>query len=284
MKRKKALFVKERKVVQTVQGINAVDGAGVHLTRVLGHSTVKAFDPFLMLDSFDSENPQDYIKGFPMHPHRGIETVTYLVQGRIEHQDSLGNKGVIEPGCSQWMTGGSGILHQEMPQAEKRMLGFQLWLNLPKSEKMTEPKYFEIRKEDIPIFKGDGYTVGVVSGVYHDVEGARPHHIQAMILDLTVESGKTVIIPTKKGETVFAFMIEGDGQIGNVRYKEKSAVLFDDGDYIEVQAADTPLRFAAFSAPALNEPVAWGGPIVMNTEEELKQAFADLEEGTFIKK
>lgn len=275
--------MKERKVIQVVQGINAVDGAGVHLTRVLSHSTVKAFDPFLMLDSFDSKNPQDYIKGFPMHPHRGIETVTYLVDGLIEHQDSLGNKGAIESGCSQWMTGGSGILHQEMPQACERMLGFQLWLNLPKSEKMTEPKYFEIRKENIPLYKGAGFNVGVISGSYEGVKGAKPHHIQAMILDVVVEPGRSVKIPTAKGETVFAFLIEGQGTVAGTLYKEKSALLFSEGEYVEITADEKPLRFAVFSAPPLNEPVAWGGPIVMNTEAELKQAFADLEDGSFIK-
>lgn len=276
--------MQERKVVQVVQGINAVDGAGVHLKRVLSHSTVKYFDPFLMLDSFDSENPDDYIKGFPMHPHRGIETVTYLVEGRIEHQDSLGNKGSIESGCSQWMTGGSGILHQEMPQVSKRMLGFQLWLNLPKSEKMTIPKYFEIRKEDIPIFKGEGFTVGVISGMYEGVKGAKPHHIQAMILDIMVEAGEKVKVPTPRGETVFVFLIEGAGQVAETIYPEKSALLFNDGDFVEFRAIDTPLHVILFSAPAIKEPVAWGGPIVMNTEEELRQAFADLEDGNFIKK
>lgn len=275
--------MKERKVAQVIQGVRAVDGAGVHLTRVLSHSTVKDFDPFLMLDSFDSENPQDYIKGFPMHPHRGIETVTYLVKGLIEHQDSLGNKGVIESGCSQWMTGGSGILHQEMPQPCERMLGFQLWLNLPKSEKMTKPKYFEIRSENIPLYKGTGFEVGVISGAYESIKGAEPHHIQATILDVMVEAGQSIEIPTKKGETVFVFLIEGQGMVAGTSYKEKSALLFDEGDLIKMKADDKPLRFAMFSAPPLHEAVAWGGPIVMNTEAELKQAFADLKEGNFIK-
>ncbi len=275
--------MKERKIAQIIQGVHAVDGAGVHLTRVLAHSTVKDFDPFLMLDSFDSENPQDYIKGFPMHPHRGIETVTYLVKGLIEHQDNLGNKGVIESGCSQWMTGGSGILHQEMPQACERMLGFQLWLNLPKSEKMTKPKYFEIRSEDIPLYKGNGFSVGVISGVYESIKGAEPHHIQATILDVSVEAGQSVEIPTQKGETVFVFLIEGQAVVSGNLYQEKSALLFDEGDLIKVKADDKSLRFAMFSAPPLHESVAWGGPIVMNTEAELRQAFAELEEGTFIK-
>ncbi|MGV8907233.1 MAG: pirin family protein [Acetobacterium sp.] len=275
--------MKERKVIQVVQGINAVDGAGVHLRRVLSHPTVEDFDPFLMLDSFDSGNPEDYIKGFPMHPHRGIETVTYLVEGQIEHQDSMGNKGTINPGCSQWMTGGSGILHQEMPQASKRMLGFQLWLNLPKSEKMTEPKYFEIRKEDIPIFKGNNFTVGVVSGEYEGTKGVTPHHIQAMILDVMIEAGGNVRIPTPAGETVFVFLMEGEGQVKAKTYEEKSALLFSDGDFAQLSATDKPLHLILFSAPPVKESVAWGGPIVMNTEAELRQAFADLENGTFIK-
>jgi hypothetical protein len=182
------------------------------------------------------------------------------------------------------MTGGSGILHQEMPQACEKMLGFQLWLNLPRSEKMTEPKYFEIRKENIPIYKGDGFNVGVISGAYEGVNGAKPHHIQAMILDVAVEPGKSVKIPTPKGETVFTFLIEGQGAVAGTLYKEKSALLFSEGEYIEITADEKSLRFAMFSAPPLNEPIAWGGPIVMNTEEELKQAFDDLKEGSFIKK
>jgi hypothetical protein len=164
------------------------------------------------------------------------------------------------------------------------MLGFQLWLNLPRSEKMTEPKYFEIRKENIPLYKGAGFNVGVISGSYEGVKGAEPHHIQAMILDVAVEAGKLVRIPTPKGETVFAFLIEGQGAVAGTLYKEKSALLFSEGEYIEMTAEEKPLRFAVFSAPPLNEPVAWGGPIVMNTEDELKQAFADLEDGSFIKK
>lgn len=275
--------MKNRKVIQVVLGVQAVDGAGVHLNRVLSRPTVKEFDPFLMLDSFDSENPEDYIKGFPMHPHRGIETVTYLVEGRIEHQDSLGNKGTIKSGCSQWMTGGSGIMHQEMPKASNKMLGFQLWLNLPKSEKMTEPKYFEIRKDEIPFVTGDGFTVGVLSGTYLGIHGVKPHHIQAMILDVTVEARRKTQIPTLPGETVFVFLMEGEGTVEETIYKEKSALLFSNGESVEISATDKPLHFILFSAPPVRDSVAWGGPIVMNTEEELRQAFADLEDGNFIK-
>lgn len=275
--------MKKRAVARVVKGVPAIDGAGVHLNRVLSRPTVKDFDPFLMLDSFDSENPEDYIKGFPMHPHRGIETVTFLVEGQIEHQDSLGNKGIIESGCSQWMTGGSGIMHQEMPQATAKMLGFQLWLNLPKSEKMTTPKYFEIRKENIPTVMGKGFTVGVLSGSFEGTSGVKPHHIQATILDVVVNPGEKINIPTTPGETVFAFLMEGVGKIDDMFYEEKSALLFSDGDYAELGATYPPLHFILFSAPPVRESVAWGGPIVMNTEEELRQAFADLEDGSFIR-
>ncbi|MBC3887585.1 pirin family protein [Acetobacterium paludosum] len=275
--------MKERKVTQVIRGTDAIDGAGVHLSRVLSRPHVKDFDPFLMLDSFDSENPEDYIKGFPMHPHRGIETVTYLIQGSIIHEDSLGNKGVIESGCSQWMTAGSGIMHQEMPQPAKKMLGFQLWLNLPQVEKMTEPKYFEIRKEDIPIVQGDGFSVSIVSGEFQGTKGVKSHHIQAMILDATVEAKCEIRIPTPKGETVFVFLLEGEGQVAEEIYHEKSAILFDDGDFVKVRATEKALHFVLFSAPPIKESIAWGGPIVMNTEEELRQAFADLEDGAFIK-
>lgn len=275
--------MKERRVVQVISGADAVDGAGVHLNRILGRSTVKDFDPFLMLDSFDSENPEDYIKGFPMHPHRGIETVTYLVEGCIEHEDSLGNKGSILSGGSQWMTSGSGIMHQEMPQASKKMLGFQLWLNLPQVEKMTEPKYFEICKEDIPTFKGDGFRVSVLSGEFEGIKGVKPHHIQAMILDARVEPGRKIRMKTPRGETAFVFLMEGEAKVADTEYHEKSALLFEDGDFVEVTTTENPLHLILFSAPPVKESVAWGGPIVMNTDEELKQAFSDLANETFIK-
>lgn len=274
----------ERTVKKLVRGQPTVDGAGVHLVRVLGNGTVEDFDPFLMLDSFDSENPDDYTKGFPQHPHRGIETVTYLISGEIDHEDSLGNKGRIGPGQSQWMTAGSGIIHQEMPQAAKRMLGFQLWINLPREDKMTDPLYFDIREDDIGQTTIDTATVRVISGEFKGVRGAQPHFIQATLLDVSLPVGKTVTLPTKAGENVFAFLIEGNAVIGGDEIAEKTAVLFGEGDGISVTApADKPARFIFFSGKPLGEPVAWGGPIVMNTREELKQAFADLDEGNFIR-
>ena len=273
-----------REIVKTVRGQRAVDGAGVSLVRVLGHHDVYDFDPFLMLDSFDSTDPSDYLAGFPTHPHRGIETITYLLSGKIEHEDSLGNKGVIRAGESQWMTAGSGILHQEMPKPAERMLGFQLWLNLPKSEKMAEPAYLSITKEMIPVVRQGSAEIRVLSGKFQDAVGVTPRHIPATILDIHATYGEELTLPTKTDETVFVFLIEGDGMINGHLIEAKTAVLFGGGDAIRV--SPTPekcLRFIFFSAKPLREPVAWGGPIVMNTREELELAFDELNRGTFIK-
>lgn len=276
--------MKTRTVARVVRGIPAVDGAGVKLTRVLGGNTIEDFDPFLMLDSFDSTNPPDYLRGFPMHPHRGIETITYLVEGLLAHEDSLGNKGLITPGASQWMTAGSGILHQEMPLEAKRLLGLQLWLNLPAVEKMTEPKYFDIRPEDVGVVEESCATVWVISGTYEGVEGARPHHLQATLLDVSLKEGQTIEIHVKEDETVFIFTLLGDSMVDGEIFAEKTALLLKDGNLVEVGALPgQTLRFILASAPALHEPVAWGGPIVMNTREELERAFNDLRAGTFIK-
>ncbi len=273
-----------RKVQRIVRGSAAVDGAGVHLVRVLGPSTIEDFDPFLMLDSFDSRNPRDYIAGFPMHPHRGIETVTFLIQGMIEHEDSLGNKGRINDGDLQWMTSGSGIMHQEMPRPAERMLGFQLWLNLPKNEKMTTPKYFDITPKDIAEVEIPEGKVRVISGKYAGVEGVKPHHIQARFLDVSLNAGKSLEIDVNPTETVFVFLLEGDAVIDGQHIAEKSAVLLAEGDTVRVEALpESKLSFQLFSAPPLHEPVAWGGPIVMNTREEVMQAFEDLRQGSFIK-
>lgn len=274
----------ERKVTKVVQGQPAIDGAGVHLVRVLGKETIQDFDPFLMLDSFDSTNSADYIRGFPMHPHRGIETITYLASGKIVHEDSLGNRGVIEAGGTQWMTAGSGILHEEMPQAAERMLGLQVWLNLPQDEKMTEPKYFDIVKEDVVVVEESGYKLRIVSGNFGGQKGVQPHHLQASIFDVSLEPGAEITIPTEKEETVFIFLLEGNGEILGDDYQEKSAILFGKGDIIRIKAKDEqPTRFLFFQAPPLSESIAWGGPIVMNTRAELQLAFDELREGTFIK-
>lgn len=215
--------MKQRKVSRVVTGRPGRDGAGVNLTRVLATHTIADFDPFLMLDSFDSRNPDDYTKGFPMHPHRGIETITYLVEGQIDHQDSLGNKGVISDGSSQWMTAGSGILHQEMPQAQPRMLGFQLWLNLPAKDKMTEPKYFDIQPGNIPTVVEDGRVIRIISGEYAGIRGVKPHHIQATLMDISLEAGRSIDIPVPADETVFLFLLQNAALVDGQRYAEKSA-------------------------------------------------------------
>lgn len=276
--------MKNRAIVKVIRGQRAVDGAGVHLVRVLGYEDVTDFDPFLMLDSFDSNEPSDYLAGFPTHPHRGIETVTYLISGRIDHEDSLGNKGTIRAGESQWMTAGSGILHQEMPQASERMLGFQLWLNLPRAEKMTPPAYLSLTRETIPRVKQGQAEVAVLSGRFGEAAGVTPRHIPASIYDVALPPNEAIEIPTAPDETVFIFLIEGDALVDGDTVFSKSAVLFGEGDRIAVSAPpETPLRFIFFSGKALREPVAWGGPIVMNTRAELRQAFDELHQGTFIK-
>ena len=273
-----------RKVSRVVTGRPGRDGAGVNLTRVLATHTIADFDPFLMLDSFDSRNPADYIAGFPTHPHRGIETITYLVEGQIDHQDSLGNMGVISDGSSQWMTAGSGILHQEMPQAQPRMLGFQLWLNLSAKDKMTEPKYFDIQPENIPSVVEEGSVVRVISGEYNGVKGVKPYHIQATLMDISLEAGRSIDIPVPAEETVFLFLMQNGALVDGKRYGEKSALLMSDGDTVTVTAPDEAnCRFQLVAGQPLHEPVAWGGPIVMNTEAELDEAFSDLRYGRFIR-
>ncbi|MCR6546070.1 pirin family protein [Dehalobacterium formicoaceticum] len=276
--------MQKREINKMIRGQRATDGAGVRLVRVLGHKDVYDFDPFLMLDSFDSTNPSDYTAGFPMHPHRGIETITYLISGKIEHEDSMGNKDTINPGESQWMTAGSGIMHQEMPKAADRMLGFQLWLNLPREEKMAEPAYLAITRDMIGKVNKDGAEVRVLSGSFEEKIGVAPHHIPASIYDISLAKGGRIQIPTKSDETVFVFLIEGDGVINEETVLSKTAVLFGEGDYITVSASEeTELRFVYFAGKPLHEPIAWGGPIVMNTQAELQHAFDELNKGTFIK-
>ncbi len=276
--------MQKKPIKRTVQGHPAIDGAGVHLVRVLGYRTVEDFDPFLLLDSFDSTNPADYLKGFPMHPHRGIETITYLVEGDIEHQDSLGNRGSIKSGQSQWMTAGSGILHQEMPQASPRMLGLQVWLNLPSREKMAAPAYFDISQDMIPQVAAGRAVVRVLSGEFKGVRGIKPRHVQASIFDVSLPTGEEIVLPAIPGENVFVFLLEGDAGIAGRRIPAKTAVLFGEGDAVAVAAPpDGAARFLFFSGPPLGEPVAWGGPIVMNTEAELETAFSQLAAGTFVK-
>lgn len=272
-----------KKIVEKVQGERTRDGAGVSLVRVLGKATIESFDPFLMLDSFDSTNPEDYIKGFPEHPHRGIETITYLAKGRIDHKDSLGNTGSINSGDAQWMTAGSGIMHEEMPKAADRMLGLQFWLNLPMEEKMTTPKYFDILKDNIPVIEEEGVRVHVIAGKFKDAEGAKPHHLPATFLDIELEEGAEVIFDSSDDLTSFAFTLDGDAIIADEHVEAKTAARLKDGDKVSIKGAKGGSRLVFAEAPPLREPVAWAGPIVMNTQAEIQEAYKDLRERTFIK-
>ena len=276
-----------RAINKVITGQKATDGAGVKLVRVIGYNDVKEFDPFLMMDAFDSINPEDYTKGFPWHPHRGIETVTYLIQGDIEHGDSLGNKGSILDGDCQWMTAGSGIVHQEMPKTCDRMLGVQLWLNLPAKDKMTKPQYRDILSSKIPVITEEGHRVHIISGSYKGNTGAlQGDYVKPLFIDVELEEGFEWTLDIQKDDTMFVYIIKGEGSFDpntDELVSEKHAVLFEAGDTFYVKASSKGMRFLLLAAKPLNEPIAWGGPIVMNTKEELKQAFKEIEEGTFIK-
>jgi hypothetical protein len=242
-----------------------------------------------MLDDFHSEDPDDYIAGFPWHPHRGMETVTYMLGGKVEHGDSMGNKGVIGPGDLQWMTAGSGIIHQEMPQRTKGMLaGFQLWVNLPARQKMMDPRYRDVKASDPPVVKlKNGVSVKVIAG---EVEGTmgpvRDIVVESQYLDVAVPADKDFEHPIKKGHTAFAYVLEGEGRFApgsKTSVGPEHVLLFGDGDSVGIRALAGPLRFLLVSGKPLGEPVAWGGPIVMNTQEELELAFEEYDMGTFLK-
>lgn len=275
-----------RDIVEDVTGRPTIDGAGVRLVRVLGSPTVKSFDPFLMLDAFDSANPEDYIKGFPMHPHRGIETFTYLVEGVIEHKDSLGNAGAIRDGGCQWMTAGSGILHQEMPQPSPRMLGLQLWINLPAAHKMTAPKYRDITASMVPRVEEEGAVVAVVAGDYGGTPGAASgDYVRVRFLDVRLKPGARWQTPTDPAHTVFAYVYAGNCHLAETGAPvlARHAYLLGEGDVAAFKGGAEECRFVLVSGAPLREPVAWGGPIVMNTEDELMTAYFEIEEGTFIR-
>jgi redox-sensitive bicupin YhaK (pirin superfamily) len=275
-----------RSIRGIVTGSRQVDGAGVHLVRVLGPETTREFDPFLMLDAFDSRDPADYIRGFPRHPHRGIETVTYLIAGDIEHGDSLGNKGHILDGGCQWMTAGSGIIHQEMPQACPRMLGLQLWVNLPARDKWAKPQYRDLRVAMIPKVEEESGTVRVISGTYGQIEGAtQGDYVKVLLLDADLKPGVAWRLPIDPQATLFIYVVAGAGVFGDTgqRVDSHRAILLGDGDECHVRAGSQGMRFVLFAGRPLREPIAWGGPIVMNTQEELDQAFEELDKGTFIR-
>jgi redox-sensitive bicupin YhaK (pirin superfamily) len=276
-----------RRVRKVVKSQPTIEGAGVHLHRAIGLGEPEEYDPFLLLDDFRSDTPSHYQKGFPWHPHRGMETITYVLAGDVEHGDSLGNRGVIGTGDVQWMSAGSGIIHQEMPKGDARgkMYGFQLWANLPAANKLSEPRYRAITSDQIPVATdGGGATVRVVAGRVGDVEGpVRDVVTKPEYLDVTVPAGKTFTHRTPREHTVFAYVFEGSGVFGNQRIGDRHLVSFDEGDLVSVKAESEPIRFLLVSGKPIGEPIAWQGPIVMNTDEELRVAFEELENGTFVK-
>lgn len=297
-----------RPVKQLIESQPALEGAGVHLRRAFGFGKTTDFDPFLLLDDFRNERPEDYRAGFPWHPHRGIETITYVLAGTVEHADSLGNSGAISAGDVQWMTAGRGIIHQEMPQGDPqgRMHGFQLWANLPSALKMTTPRYQEIKAPEVPVVTDDdGTQVRVVSGEFWGkrgpVEGIAADPIYA---DVWVPPGRKKRLKVETSRNAFAYVFEGSGTFANASEPQgvmtegidqvarmveptaannRSLILFDRGDEIVVQAGEQGIRFLLVSGEPLKEPVAWWGPIVMNTRDELQQAIEELRSGTFLK-
>ena len=276
--------MQSKPIRKTTGGSVQYDGAGVKLVRVIGNQDIYDFDPFLMLDAFDSTDPNDYVKGFPWHPHRGIETVTYLISGEIEHGDSLGNEGSINDGCCQWMTAGSGIIHQEMPKPSNLMLGTQLWINLPKKDKMTDPAYRDIRPPQIPVVKGEGKEVRVISGTYEDVSGPEQgDYVRTLYLDVKLEKGAEFTLTLDPEHTLFIYLVRGSVHTDGQEVPYHRAILFGEGDTLSLKAGDEGARIFLYSAKPLDEPIAWAGPIVMNTSEELAVAQRELRDGTFIK-
>jgi redox-sensitive bicupin YhaK (pirin superfamily) len=297
-----------RPVKKIIESNPTMEGAGVHLRRAFGFGDTKEFDPFLLLDDFRNDRPDDYKAGFPWHPHRGIETITYVLAGEVDHGDSLGNKGVLGAGDVQWMTAGSGIMHQEMPRGDAlgRMHGFQLWANLPRSLKMTAPRYQDIKANDIPeIVDDDGTKVRVITGDFWGKKGpvegvaADPRY-----LDISVPPGRKKTFKVEVDRHAFAYIFAGsgafassskpfgvltekqvDGQEVTLREQtgNRSLIVFDRGDEVTVQAGEEGIRFLLVSGKPIEEPVAWYGPIVMNTQAELQQAVHELRNGTFIK-
>ena len=277
-----------REVQEVLIGRPTLEGAGVRLSRAFGYREAPKFDPFLMLDDFGSDDPDDYLAGFPWHPHRGIETVTYMLHGEVEHGDSIGNSGVIGSGDIQWMTAGSGIVHQEMPRrARGRMRGFQLWVNLPKRDKMMIPRYRDVKHADIPeVRPAPGVKVRVVSGSVAGVRGpVQDIVVDPEYLEVSIAPGVEFRHAIPHDLRAFAYVVDGSGRFddGGRGIGPGHAVLFGAGDEVTVAAGDSGLRLLLVSGRPLNEPVAWGGPIVMNTQSELDRAFDEYRQGTFVK-
>lgn len=268
-----------------LQGHSTYDGAGVKLRRIFAHDHTKLTDPFLLLDHFGSDNPDDYIKGFPWHPHRGIETVTYMLGGTVEHGDNIGNQGSIGPGDIQWMTAGGGVYHQEMPKpSQGRMHGLQLWVNLPAKNKMMRPRYRGILEKDVPVVKIPGGEVRVIAGVYKNVTGPVPELVVDIeYLDVRLNKGIALSHAAQEGYTSFCYLISGKGEFDDTKLEQAQLILFTEAGSIVVRAIED-IHYIFVTGRKLSEPIAWGGPIVMNTQKELETAFRELDEGTFIKK
>jgi redox-sensitive bicupin YhaK (pirin superfamily) len=298
-----------RKIGKVWKSKPTIEGAGVHLKRAFGYYQVPQLDPFLLLDDFHSDDPGHYLAGFPWHPHRGIETITYVLKGRVEHGDSMGNRGIISPGDVQWMTAGSGIIHQEMPKggADKLLWGFQLWANLPAKYKMMDPRYREVKGSHIPEVKlASGAAVRIICGTVGSVAGPVKDIVtDPEYIDVSLPAGTSFTHPVPSGHTAFAYVIEGSAYfdeernpfahevIGSnyfdfkrdCRFGAETLVLYErNGDEVAIKAEDSPVRFLLVSGRPIEEPVAWYGPIVMNTQEELQVAFEEFEKGTFIRR
>ena len=271
----------QRKIVKTITGMQTSDGAGVNLTRIIGSPELNMLDPFLLLDEFGSDNPNDYIAGFPPHPHRGFETITYMLNGKWQHQDSAGNEGLLGDGSIQWMTAGRGIVHSEMPiQTDGLVRGFQLWLNLPKKKKLTEPAYQDIHAEQIPILKEVFGTVKVISGEYNGTIGPGKSHTPVLIIDIRLNPESEITIPVMNGWNAFGFIYEGDVKSGEFLSKGQLAVYNTEGN-VHFKTNDTQAGIYFVAGEPLNEPVARGGPFVMNTRGEILKAFEDYQNGNF---
>ena len=279
---------KIRSVKQVIPSQPVIEGAGVHLKRAFGFGEAPNLDPFLLLDDFHSGLPEKYVKGFPWHPHWGIETITYILHGKVEHGDSMGNKGEINSGDVQWMTAGSGIIHQEMPkvQPDKLLWGFQLWANLPASHKMMQPRYRDISSDQIPeIQLPGGAIVKVICGKVNGVHGPVTDIItDPEYLDVLLPTNTEFRHNTTPGYTVFAYVMRGFGWFDETtEVGKENLVIFADGDEVKISAKEYPVRFLLLSGKPIKEPVAWRGPIVMNTQEELRTAFHEYQDGTFVK-
>jgi redox-sensitive bicupin YhaK (pirin superfamily) len=280
-----------RAIEKVYRAVPTMEGAGVRLKRVFGYAERGLFDPFLLLDHFGSDDPADYLAGFPWHPHRGIETVTYLLESRVRHGDSMGNRGVIGPGDAQWMTAGSGIVHEEMPEAgpDGRMEGFQLWVNLPAALKMTTPRYRAVAAAEVPVLDRDGAEISVLAGDFEGVPGATPElFIPVRYLIVRLAPGAATRIPVPSGDLAAAYLFRGAAEFAGTSSRSGRRLSafelgrFSDGDSIGIKTPEGA-SFLLISGVPLGEPIAWGGPIVMNTREELRTAFEEYERGTFIK-